>query len=149
VLRLDLTIANRGSGDRWFVIPGRVPPAPEDEAHSVIGLEAIVLVGVGRIVAGRLIGPGAATLFLLPGGAEVEAGGIAVECWGDIAGQVTLGCAVAEAVVIDGEPAESWFPVDARSEDGSRGTTNGAELAGARHSDGLRTVAVAYHGSIP
>jgi hypothetical protein len=110
-LLFDVSLRNDRTEARWFLLPDKLIDADDrSDESSIMGAEARVAPGTGRVVILRLIGNGRRQALLLPARAEVVLRRLPVALYAEqIPSRLQLEVVTATELLVDGEPAERWL----------------------------------------
>jgi hypothetical protein len=120
-LHFDVTVRNDGSEPRWAILPDTLSrPLGGGEPAPVYSIDVYELAGTGRAVVAHFLGDQGFYALFMPASAEVALHGFPIPYWGELPDSVELELTMAEALLVDGAPAEARFRIDLRSEPGAQ-----------------------------
>lgn len=120
VLFFEVVLRNHADGDRWFLLPARLPLSVMPPAGGVTGVETFSLGGSGDAMLARFFGTGGFQTLMLPAASRVRCVDFGISLWEmSPSDEVFVEVVIAREVTIGGDPIQDWVGRDFRSDPGA------------------------------
>jgi hypothetical protein len=112
-LHFDISVRNDEPDERWMILPSSLSrPLGGGAGPRIYSIDAYELSGTGRAAVVSFVGDTNCYAMRLAPAAELVLHGLPVAHWGDLADVVELDVVMAEDLLVDGQPLQTFVQTD-------------------------------------